>query len=101
MVNAIDLNTWRKHKTTLTALSRSPLKLHMANNYKVALRGRWIRTVRTAGIQTAQVFEVYEANGSFKILLGKLWLIGVRAIHDYGDDTIKIKQGEETAILGN
>lgn len=100
-INAIDASTWKKIRPTMTEAQQSTKALRMADGNLVQSQGTWMGSVETAGVVVEQPFEIYDANESFKALLGKPWLKETKAIHDYETDTIEIKKGTETIKIEN
>ena len=65
------------------------------------LLGRWFGTVQVGNIRPESWFEVFNSYGAFNVILGKLWLHQVKAIHDYDTDTLTILQGKISETVMN
>ncbi|KAJ6537462.1 hypothetical protein B0H10DRAFT_66513 [Mycena sp. CBHHK59/15] len=63
--------------------------------------GRWLGEVQVGGVRVRAWFEVFDCGGAFDVILGKPWLHAVLAIHEYGDDTIRIRAGDGEAVIQN
>ena len=75
------------------------MTLCIADNQQIASKGTWTGTIDVAGTEMTQSCEVFESNGAFQVILGKLWLHSMQAIHKYNTDEITIQvQGQTTTI---
>lgn len=53
------------------------------------------------GIEAESAFEIFDCKGAFNVILGKLWLKKVCAIHDYFTDMITIGTDTQREALIN
>ena len=72
----------------------------MADNSIVPSSGHWTGIVEICGVKIQQVFEVFDAHGTF-VLLGRPWLEAVRAIQTFYEDTLTIGSNKEEVTLQN
>src|SRR6266481_590257 len=83
-------------------LKPSKVTLSVADNHRIASEGMWTGTVNVARTATTQSLEVFESNGAFQVILGKLWLHSIQAIHRYDMDEITIQaQGHTMTIMND
>ena len=101
MLNMLCASVWEKQRYQLTPLGPSDVILSVADNHRIPSRGTWTGVVDVAGAKVMQSFEVFDSNGAFEIILGKLWLKSVRATHHYTTDEITIVTDDRAATLTN
>jgi RNase H-like domain found in reverse transcriptase/Reverse transcriptase (RNA-dependent DNA polymerase) len=103
LVNAIDETLYHTLKGRLTPLTPSRKILRMADGRKVPSAGEWRGRITVKGISREGVFEVFKSNNAWAMLFGKPLLQAFNAIHDYTEDTIRVrkKDKEEWAVLEN
>ena len=101
MVNGIDWNMWQHHQKWLGPLEKLNMRFSMADNSIVPSFGCWMCFVEIGGVQTHQVFEVFDTHGTFFVLLGHPWLNAVQAIQDFHEDTLTIGSNKEEVTLKN
>ena len=53
------------------------------------------------GVQTCQVFKVFDTHGAFFVLLEHPWLDTVQAIQDFHEDTLTIGSNKEEVTKKN
>ena len=103
LVNAIDETLYHTLKGRLAALVPSGKILRMADGRKVPYAGEWRGRITVKGISREGAFEVFKSNRAWAMLFGKPLLQAFNAVHDYTEDTIRIrkKDKEEWAVLEN
>ena len=102
MKNTMCTSKWHAQKHQLTELKPSKVTLSVADNHQIESEGTWTGTVDVAGTATTQSLEVFKSNGAFQVILGKLWLHSIQAIHRYDTDEITIQaQGHTTTITND
>ena len=57
--------------------------------------------VQVGSIGVSSWFEVFKCGNAFNIILGKLWLKAVKAMHNYSTDEITITHDGETETIPN
>ena len=75
--------------------------LSVADNHRIPSEGTWTGVVDVAGAKVMQSFEVFNSNGAFEVILGKLWLKSVQATHHYMTDEITMTIEGRTMTLTN
>jgi len=90
LVNSICNTVFPTLQNTLGALGPSLKTLRMADGKRVPSQGRWSGDVSLGGRTVKGSFEVFPSGGGWSLLFGKPLLRKFEAIHDYGDDTLKI-----------
>ena len=83
MPNMLCASEWEKQKDWLTPLELSNIILSVVDNQKILSEGTWTGVVDVAGTKVMQSFKVFDSNGAFEVILGKLWLKSVQATHHY------------------
>ena len=103
LVNAIDETLYHMLKGRLAALVPSGKILRMADGQKVPSAGEWRGRITVKGISREGAFEVFKSNRSWAMLFGKPLLQAFNTVHDYTENTIRIrkKDKEEWAVLEN
>jgi hypothetical protein len=103
LVNAIDETLYHALKGRLAALIPSEKILRMADGRKVPSAGEWRGRITVNGVSREGSFEVFKSSGAWAMLFGKPLLQAFNAIHDYTEDTIRVrrKEIEEWVILEN
>ena len=103
LVNAIDETLYHTLKGRLTVLTPSQKILRMADGRKVPSAGEWKGKVTVKGISREGVFEVFKSCNAWAMLFGKPLLQAFNAVHDYTNDTIRVRQRdrEEWVVLEN
>src|SRR6266436_8323340 len=101
MRNCISKRRWDAYGHCLSALSPTTTRISIANNVVIIPIGRWFGRITICGIGAYSWFEVFESHRAFDVILGKPWLHQLKAIHDYGNDQIRIPQGDSFAIIPN
>ena len=91
MINALDAMAYENTQNRLAQLSPSSRSLRMADGSLVASLGVWSGTLEWGQAKCTTSFEVFPSGGSWRMLLGKPLLEQLRAVQDYGDNTICIK----------
>ncbi|CAK5270808.1 unnamed protein product [Mycena citricolor] len=99
MRNCISAERWTQYGQCLGRLAQSKTVLKVASGERITPKGRWWGQVSVGGVTTGAWFEVFQGGGAFDVILGKPWLHSVRAIHNYGNDEIRITAaGRETTL---
>ncbi|KAG1725899.1 uncharacterized protein EDB91DRAFT_1009915, partial [Suillus paluster] len=88
MINAIDTAAYQRIARRLSPLSPSTRTLRMADGSLVPSTGVWTGTCLWGPIQIHTNFEVFPSGGSWCMLIGKLLLEQVHAVHNYSTDAI-------------
>ena len=103
LVNAIDETLYHTLKGRLTALTPSQKILRMADGRKVPSAGEWRGRVTVKGTSREGVFEVFKSCNAWAMLFGKPLLQAFNAVHDYANDTIRVRRTdkEEWVVLEN
>ena len=97
--NTMCMKKWHAQKHRLTPLNPSKVTLSVTHNHHIPSEGRWTGIVDVAGTKAIQSFEVFNSHGAFQIILGKLWLSHIQAVHRYNTDQITFQtQGLEMTI---
>ncbi|PSR72521.1 hypothetical protein PHLCEN_2v11621 [Hermanssonia centrifuga] len=91
MVNAMCVNVWNLVQHRLGEISPSKKRLRMANGTIIPSEGRWQGTIEWGEIRVQGVFEIFPSGGNWSFLFGKPLLHAFRAIHDYDDDSITLR----------
>src|ERR1700683_2529024 len=73
----------------------------MANGTRVPSQGCWSGDVSLGGCTVKVSFEVFPSGGGWSLLFGKPLLRKFEAVHDYGDDTLKIPQNGKWSTIIN
>jgi hypothetical protein len=90
MRNCIGRHVWHAYGHCLGELESSPTRIGVANGQEIISDSTWSGEVRIGGTTSHTHFEVFNCGQAFNVILGKLWLQEVRAVHDYASDTIRI-----------
>ncbi|KAF8816017.1 hypothetical protein BYT27DRAFT_7020408, partial [Phlegmacium glaucopus] len=101
MTSAIDENMYLASQGRLSALEPSAKVLRMADGRLVASAGVWRGWVTVKGASRKAVFEVFNSNNAWALLVGKPLLEAFSAVHDYSDDIIRIPQEAQWIVLEN
>ena len=102
MRNTMCRSKWHSQKHRLMKLKPSEVILSVADNHQITSKGMWTGTVDVAGTVTTQSLEIFKSNSTFQVILGKLWLHSIQAIHRYNTDEITIQaQGHMTTITND
>jgi len=100
LVNSICNQKFPSLQRTLGVLTPSSKILRMADGRRVFSDGRWCGNVTLGGRTVKSCFEVFPSGGGWSLLFGKPLLKQFEAIHDYGNDTLKIpSNGTWTTLL--
>ncbi|KAI6011466.1 hypothetical protein PISMIDRAFT_119924 [Pisolithus microcarpus 441] len=90
MINAIDTAMYHRVQERMNSLRPSRRMLRMADGSLVPSSGAWSGMLQWGASNTQATFEVFPSQGSWKMLIGKLLLDQLRAIHYYVKDSIQI-----------
>jgi hypothetical protein len=90
MVSSICSTVFSALRKSLGTLAPSPKMLRMADGTRVPSQGQWLGDISLGGRTVKESFEVFPSGGSWSLLVGKPILRKFKAVHDYGDDTLKI-----------
>ncbi|KAK7040682.1 hypothetical protein VNI00_009588 [Paramarasmius palmivorus] len=101
MVPAIDEAVYREMKDKIGGWRPSSKWFRVANGALVPGVASWTGKVRIKGVEVIGTFEVFDSGGSWKILFGKPLLKQFRAIHDYEEDSIKVRDGKNIRKVFN
>ena len=101
MVSAMCSTVFNMIKHRLHNISNSTQRLRMANGVTLQSEATWTGTVDIDGVQTSSTFEVFNSKGGWAFLFGKPSLAAFKAVHDYGEDTIRIRDNHREAMLEN
>ena len=101
MQNCISKKRWDAYGHCLSTLSPSTTRISIANNAEIIPIGRWFGKITLCNIGAYSWFEVFKSHGAFDVILGKPWLHQLKTIHDYGNDQLRIPQGDSFAIIPN
>ena len=92
MISLICNKVFPTLQNTLRALTPSLKTLQMADGTHVPSQGCWSGDVTLSGHTVIASFEIFPSGGGWSLLFGKPLLRKFKAVHDYGNDTIKIPQ---------
>jgi len=101
MVNSICQSVYQQIRDTIGRLEPSSKKLRMANGAVEASVGRWTGEVELGDTIVREAFEVFASGGGWSILIGKPLMERLRAVQDYGEDTLCIPREGEWTVLFN
>jgi len=101
MRNCISKRRWDAYGHCLSTLSPTATRISVANNTEIVPIGWWFGKITVCGIGAYSWFEVFESHGAFNVILGKPWLHQLKAIHDYGNDQLRIPQGDSFTVIPN
>ena len=101
LVNSICNQIFPLLQHTLGALTPLSKILRMADGRRVSSDGRWGSDVTLGGRTVKSCFEIFPSGGGWSLLFGKPLLKQFGAIHDYGDDTLKISSNRKWTKLLN
>ena len=101
MLNMLCASEWEKQKDWLTLLQLSDVILSITDNHRIPSEGTWTGVMDVAGAKMTQSFEVFDSNGTFEVILGKLWLKSVQVTHHYTTDEITMTIEGRTTMLTN
>ena len=73
----------------------------MADGTRVPSQGRWSGDVTLGGRSVKGSFEVFPSGGGWSLLFGKPLLEKFKAVHDYGNDTLKIPVNGKWSTIVN
>ena len=73
----------------------------MADRTHFPSQGRWSGDVTLGGRMVKGSFEVFPSGGGWSLLFGKPLLRKFKAIHDYGNDTIRIPVNRKWSTIVN
>ncbi|KAI6016337.1 hypothetical protein PISMIDRAFT_99107 [Pisolithus microcarpus 441] len=88
MINAINLEAHQRVARRLVGLSPSMQTLRMAGGLLVKSKGMWSGKVQWGPTMVETSFKVFLSSGAWRMLVGKPILDKVKAIHNYGLDSI-------------
>jgi len=73
----------------------------MADGTSIPSQGCWSGDVSLGGCTVKESFEIFPSGGGWSLLFGKPLLRKFKAVHDYGNDTIKIPQNGRWSTIVN
>ena len=73
----------------------------MANGVITKAEAEWKGTIRIRDMEIKGSFLIFDSGSGWAFLLGKPILSALKAVHDYGDDVIKISDNKTQATLVN
>lgn len=95
MRNCISLERWEKYGHCLDTITKSRTIISVANATEIMSEGSWTGVIQVGDTEASGRFEIFDCRGAFDVILGKPWLIAVRAQHDYTTDKITIGRDGE------
>ena len=101
MVNSICNTVYPTLQNTLGMPSPSSKVLRMADGTRVPSQGRWSGDVSLGGRTVKESFEIFPSGGGWSLLFGKPLLEKFKAIHNYGEDTLKIPVNGKWSTIVN
>lgn len=101
MVAAMDAGLFERVKHRLSGWGPSRRCLRMADGTRVQPKACWKGRIRLGRMLVMGEFEVFDSGGGWSFLFSKPLLRQFKAIHDYEDDTIQIRQLGESETLSN
>jgi hypothetical protein len=101
MINALDYDTYCKHSRRLQTLQPSSRRLWMADGHVEHSKGIWEGSITRGNSTVKTRFEVFPSGANWKVLLGKLFLELLQAVHDYSTDEITFPFASPPFILFN
>ncbi|KAI0696048.1 hypothetical protein C8T65DRAFT_583741, partial [Cerioporus squamosus] len=93
MVNVMDLDLWCTIRARLCDAEQSARRLRMANGVYVQSEGRWKGTFKFGTVEVLGDFEIFPSGGAWSFLLGKPMLESLKAIHNFENDTVLVRDG--------
>ena len=101
LIPAICSRAFEHTQGRLSETEKSNLRLRMANGTIVQSQARWKGTVELNGIEVEGCFEIFDSGGAWELLFGKPLLMAFKAIHNYEDDTVIIRNTNTQTLLTN
>ncbi|KIJ52707.1 hypothetical protein M422DRAFT_81598, partial [Sphaerobolus stellatus SS14] len=101
MRNTMCTQKWEQWEHRLGGREDSPIMMQVADNHHIPLAGRWTGRTTVSGVNMDTKFEMFDSNGAFEIILGKLWLQTVKVVHYFKDDTIRISAVNKATMIRN
>jgi hypothetical protein len=100
MICGMSTQIYKKVKHRLQGWQPSKHVLCMANGTLVKSQAMWIGVLQLGGIQVQGTVEVFDSSKGWS-LFRKLMLWVFKAIHDYEQDTIQVRDDQTVAELKN
>ncbi|EMD32108.1 hypothetical protein CERSUDRAFT_34905, partial [Gelatoporia subvermispora B] len=101
MVNVMCIDLWQRVQHRVGKLQPSGRRLRMANGTIEPSAGYWLGDIELGGVRVRSAFEVLPSGGAWSFLAGKPILEALRAVHDYGPDTLRVPAPSGEVVLRN
>ncbi|KAJ3897649.1 hypothetical protein F5879DRAFT_813669 [Lentinula edodes] len=92
MVAALDEKLFERVKDRFPGWEPSVKRLRMANGVVVSAKAQWRGRVILQGEEVEGVLQVFDSGGGWDMLFGKPLLQAFGAVHDFGDDSVRVRK---------